>query len=109
MDFRLNASGICRIITCPTLCLVPVMFFAWDSSWMELLLWHFKIAQTEQLVCFMVMFYYRLDVWISGCTAREVDGLIDGYFFRPIIRHSSNVLHSNSPFCLLSRVIMTPS
>lgn len=37
-----------------------------------------KIAQTAHTVCFMVMFYDRLDVWIDrsmdGCMARELDG-----------------------------------
>lgn len=62
MDLNNNASGICRI-TCSIFCL-EFLFFVFlclglaglnccDAS---------KIAQTAQIVCFMVVFYHRLDV-----------------------------------------------
>ena len=43
MDWKIIASGICRPIICSTLCLVHVFFFsfAWDFSWLELMLWRF--------------------------------------------------------------------
>lgn len=37
-----------------------------------------KIAQTAHTVCFMVVFSDKLDFWIGGCMAREMDESIDG-------------------------------
>lgn len=79
MDFRIKASGICRIIVPPSVSYLLCSLFGTLAGWS--CCGTSKIAQTAQLVCFMVVFYYRLDVWISGCTARELDGFIDGYFF----------------------------